>query len=194
MGRMVDAIKDAAALMGLAAEAFRRSSESGRAAAAEEDLAAEAYGHAAAGEYRRFASGQAEASRVLAQKAGELAAESDLDAGMLGEPATRWAPAAAQWGTARRKWDGDGGVLETERARMLERSRQEGTRSAEEAERLAEAEWLALETARDAERLARQSAADAARAQSDPGAQDADAAWRAAMAAAHRAEPNAEGR
>ena len=162
MVRMLEAHKDAASLLGLADKAFRRMSESSRAAAVEEDLAAEAYGHAAVDEYRRLASDHAGASRGLAQKADDLAAEADFEAGVLRRQVDRWAPAVDLWETAKRKRGGGGmpapeppGTLVLEQARLLENVKQERAMLTREAERLVEAERLTAETARDVEGLAR---------------------------------------
>ncbi len=189
IGRSIEEIRHAADLNGLAAAAFRRSADASRATAAEQKKAAAAYVHAYEPVYRRTVRSQAAMSRGMARKADKLAAEADMAAGVLGRQADRWAPVIALWGKGKSKFGGGDGsmIMAAARSDLLGDSKQESAAAAREAERLAEGEEQAAEMLRVVKEAAGQSAADAARAGSGPGTEDAAAALKSAMAAVDRA-------
>ena len=189
IGRSIEEIRHAADLNGLAAAAFRRSADASRATAAEQKKAAAAYVHAYEPVYRRTVRSQAAMSRGMARKADKLAAEADMAAGVLGRQADRWAPVIALWGKGKSKFGGGDGsmIMAAARSDLLGDSKQESAAAAREAERLAEGEEQADEMLRVVKEAAGQSAAEAARAGSGPGTEDAAAALKSAMAAVDRA-------
>ena len=194
--RALGAIRHAAAAMGRAEDAFRRSSRSSLAAASEQKRAAAAYGRAAEGTYRRLASGLAARSRRQARETDRLADSMGIGAGTFERQADRWSPAMASWkADGCRPGRGDPVRIEPALAALLEDAGRECARSMDAARDAADDEKSTAEIRRDMAAEAERSAAAAARVRGAPGAEKAAAAWRSAMAAADRAaEAEAEGR
>ena len=192
----LNAIRHAAAAMRRAEDAFRRSSESSRAAASEQKKAAIAYGRAAEGTYKRLASGLVARSRKQAKGTAKLADDMGLGAGLFERQADRWTGALAMWkAEGCKRGSGDPVKLEPALASLFEDAGRECARSMDAARDSADDEKSTAEIRSSMAAEAERSAAAAARVRDRPGAQDAAAAWRDAMAAADRAaKAEAEGR
>lgn len=192
----LNAIRHTAAAMRRAEDAFRRSAESSRAAASEQKKAAMAYGRAAEGVYKRLASGLAARSRKQAKGTDKLADDMGLGAGLFERQADRWTGALEMWkADGCKRGSGDPVKLEPALASLFEDAGRECARSMDAARDSADDEKSTAEIRSTMAAEAEHSAAAAARARGSPGAQDAAASWRDAMAAADRAaKAEAEGR
>ena len=197
VGRASEAMRHAAATVGRAGEAFGRSSDLCMAAGAGQRRAGEAYALASNPECGADMCGMAARSYNRSVGAAEMAANARGIAAGLAQEAGEMDSLAASWKESGRAWRGDRGGLAAVQADMWEDAKEmranaaEMQRSAERAEQ-ATARMRAV-AAREAERSASLAAA-AVRAGAGPGAQEAEAAWRRAMAEAHRAEAEAEGK
>ena len=190
MERAAEAAKLAADAMGRAAEAFERSSRHARAASAEMRRAALAYERAGDQKNARMMRTWMEKSREQAQATDRWAVRSGNDARALGQRRDTLAETVSMWSEIECRQDGDRGPLDLTQSDMWEDAKEERTESAANA-RIARksartSARAANLTAALAEKSAAAAAAAAAREPAGPGAQEAAAAWRRAMAAANR--------
>ena len=195
MGRAVGELRRAGRLTARASRSFGRSSGLYEAAGAEQDRASKAFERSADPEHAAFVRDMAVGSHRRSAEAAKAAA------GAIAGARDLWKNAAGLAdGTIRRlreggAWKGDRRALSSIRAGMLEDARRARTEAAAMIRLLSETELLAIKVRRLAAATARLPAEAAASAaaskgggQDDPAVQEAEAAWRRAVAEADRAE------
>lgn len=196
MSRSAGAMRRASATFVRAAEAFRRSSGLNERAAAGEDAAAESYGRAGDHGRAETAKDRAEKMRRLAAGESKTAGVAEEGAAALARDADSMDKSAAKWGAGGQKWAGDKAALDEAHRVMRDDARHERMRSAAMLERAAESEQSSARVRELAAAVAR-SMAESSTAWidrgGDPGAQDALAEWRRAVAEANAAEAEVVG-
>ena len=195
MNRAAEAMRRASATFARAAEAFRRSSALNKRAAADEDMAAASYGRAGDYERAETSKDRAERMRGLAADESETADVADEGTAALARDAGTMHSSAAKWGEGGQRWKGDKAALDEAHRVMHNDARHERMRSAAMLERAAGSEQVAARVQKLAAAAARSMAEEstASLQRGDPGAQDALAELRRAMAAANAAEAEVAG-
>ena len=195
MNRAADAMRRASATFARAAEAFRRSSALNKRAAADEDMAAASYGRAGDYERAETSKDRAERMRGLAADESKTADVADEGTAALARDAGTMHSSAAKWGEGGQRWKGDKAALDEAHRVMHNDARHERMRSAAMLERAAGSEQAAARVQKLAAAAARSMAEEstASLQRGDPGAQDALAELRRAMAAANAAEAEVAG-